>query len=92
MMLSFSIMSIRTTITLENDVLDAVKQRSRERGQPFRQTLNDLVRLAISMEAVPRERPIFKVRPFESGMKQIPGQNYDKTSELLEYLEGPEYR
>lgn len=40
-------MSIRTTVTLDEDVLERVKQESRARGASFRDTLNELVRTGL---------------------------------------------
>ncbi len=67
--------------------LQRVKQESRERGQSFKQTLNDLLRLAVSVEKPFPPRKPFKIRPFHD-MGTIPGLNYDKTSELLDYAYG----
>ncbi len=80
-------MSIRTTVALDEDVLECVKQESRQRGKPFKDTLNDLLRLAISVEKAPLTRKPFKVRPFHN-MGTIQGLNYDKISELLDYAYG----
>ena len=84
-------MSIRTTVALDEDVIERVKQQSRERGQSFKATLNDLLRLAVSVEKAPFTRKPFTVRPF-GGMGVIPGLNYDKITELLDYAEGEDRR
>ncbi|HEY7211286.1 MAG TPA: CopG family transcriptional regulator [Bryobacteraceae bacterium] len=81
-------MSIRTTVTLDEDVLERVKQESRQRGEPFKKTLNDLLRLAVSLDKVSQPRKPFKIRPFEN-TGPAPGINFDKTNELLDLLEGP---
>ena len=79
-------MSIRTTITLDEDVVERVKQESRQRGDSFKDTLNNLLRLALSVEKAPAERKPFKVQPFRA--KPVPGLNYDNVAELLDYAEG----
>ena len=38
-------MSIRTTLTLDEDVYERLQQASRSRGLPFKQTLNDVIRV-----------------------------------------------
>ena len=81
-------MGIRTTVTLDEDVLERLKQESRSRGVPFRQALNDSLRKAF-LQPQPTRRE-FRVSPLE--LKFIPGLNYDKTEELLEFLEGPDHR
>ncbi len=40
-------MSIRTTVTLDDDVIVRVKRASQSRGASFRDTLNDLLRAAL---------------------------------------------
>ena len=80
-------MSIRTTVTLDDDVIERVKAESRSRGASFKETLNDLLRTALATgPKQPKRRP-FKIKAYHMGV--IPGLNYDKTEELLEYLEGP---
>ena len=82
-------MSIRTTVTLDDDVVDRVKRESRSRGASFRDTLNDLLRAALSNENRPRRRTI-KIRPSHMGYR--PGLNYDDIGSLLEYAEGEQHR
>jgi hypothetical protein len=83
-------MSIRTTVTLDEDVIERVKEESRTRGCSFRDTLNDLLRLAlISVENKPAHRTL-KIRPFHMGYK--PGLNYNSVESLLEYGEGDTHR
>ena len=40
-------MSIRTTVTLDDDVLERLKEESRARSVPFRQALNDILRIGL---------------------------------------------
>ena len=83
-------MSIRTTVTLDDDVLERVKQQSRSRGQSFRETLNELLRAALTTADTQPRRRHFRVKPFHSGY--VAGLNYDCTEALLEYLEGVDHR
>jgi hypothetical protein len=80
-------MSIRTTVTLDEDIVDRIKQRSRERGDSLKETLNNLLRFALSNGTPGATRKPFKVRPFHN-MGAVPGLNFDKISELLDYAEG----
>jgi len=83
-------MSIRTTVTLEDDVLERVKLESRARGASFKDTLNDLLRTAlVSVDNKPKRRTL-PMRPTHMGQK--PGLNYDSVEALLEYAEGPWHR
>lgn len=83
-------MSIRTTVTLEDDVAARVKEESRSRGTTFRATVNDLLRLALVHVHSQPERPKFVVRA--TNMGYYPGLNYDCTESLIEYLEGVYHR
>jgi len=73
-------MSIRTRIRLAEDVLERVKAESRARDVSFRETLNDLLRLALSAAAVRRD---FRVKAQHMGYR--PGLNYDDVESLLEH-------
>jgi hypothetical protein len=83
-------MSIRTTVTLDDDVLERVKAESRSRGASFKETLNDLLRVALAARLQGAKRKPFRVKAYHTGV--IPGLNYEKTGELLEHLEGPLHR
>ena len=83
-------MSIRTTVTLDEDVLERVKRESASRGGAFRDTLNDLLRLALlHLDQKPSRRSI-QIKPVDMGFQ--PGLNYDSMESLLEYGEGDQHR
>jgi hypothetical protein len=83
-------MSIRTTVTLDDDVLERVKQESKVRGLSFRETLNELLRQSFLLKSArPKAKP-FKVQPRHMGLRR--GLPYDSTSALLEYAEGERHR
>jgi hypothetical protein len=81
-------MSVRTTVTLDDDILDRVKRESRSRGASFRDTLNDLLRTALTVENRPRRT--LKIEPVRMGYRA--GLNYDDVESLLEYGEGEQHR
>jgi hypothetical protein len=83
-------MGIRTTVTLDEDVLARVKEASRSRGISFRETLNDLLRTGLLASSKPPDRPKFRIRASHMGLR--PGLNYDSTEALLEYAEGIDHR
>jgi hypothetical protein len=83
-------MGIRTTVTLDEDVLERVRRESRSRGATFRDTLNDLLREAL---LPPKARPLrrtLKITPVHMGYR--PGLNLDDIESLLEYGEGNRHR
>ncbi len=83
-------MSIRTTVTLDEDVFERLKQASRTRGIPFRQALNDTLRVGLLAKEEPAARRRFRIEPRHMGVR--PGLNYDNVSALLELAEGENYR
>jgi hypothetical protein len=83
-------MGVRTTVVLDEDVLERVKQESRSRGIPFRETLNTLLRAALLASETQSKRREFRVKPHHGGY--YPGLNYDCTEALLEYAEGINHR
>jgi hypothetical protein len=83
-------MSIRTTVTLDDDVLERVKRFSQKRGIPFRQTLNDLVRAGLLAASVFQPRRPLKIKPRHMGL--TPGLSYDSIEKLLEVGEGELHR
>lgn len=82
-------MGIRTTVTLDEDVLERVKQVSRTTGVPLRQTLNNLLRTALSATDQPTKR-VFTVTPSPGGLRQ--DLSYDDIQGLFDLLDGPEHR
>jgi hypothetical protein len=82
-------MSVRTTVTLDDDVIQRVKRESRSRGASFRETLNDLLRTALNSEDRPLRRTL-KIKPVHMGFR--PGLNYDNTESLLQFGEGEKHR
>jgi plasmid stability protein len=83
-------MSIRTTVTLDDDVVARVKRESQSRGASFRNTLNDLLRAALlGVDNKPRRRAL-AIHPTHMGYK--PGLNYDNIESLLEYGEGDRHQ
>ena len=83
-------MSTRTTVTLDEDVLERVKEESRTRGASFRDTLNDLLRVALAGQVQAPFKRTLKIKPRNMGV--FPGLNYDDVEGLIEYAEGPDHR
>ena len=82
-------MSIRTTVTLDEDVLERLKERSRSKGIPFRQAINDVLRIGLIASQVPPRKGVL---PPGRDLGLRPGLSYDSTETLLEIGEGPFHR
>jgi len=78
---------VRTTLTLDDDVAALLSKEARKSGEPFKQVVNRYLRLGLTAPKRPARKP-FKVTPINLGLPR----DFDKVEELLEYLEGPDYR
>jgi hypothetical protein len=79
---------VRTTITLDEDVDDKIKQRMRETGASFKQTVNEMIRHGWFAAQKAKSAPPFKVQAYP--LKEREGLSYDNIEELLDQIEGPD--
>jgi hypothetical protein len=77
---------VRTTLTLDDDVAALLNKEARKRGEPFKQVVNRYLRLGLTASNQPARKP-FIVKPWKLGLPP-----FEKVEELLEHLEGPDYR
>lgn len=82
-------MRIRTTVSLDDDVLERMKQESRKRGNSFQDTLNGLLRSVLLHN---QSQP--KCRHFKNAthMGWRPELNYDNIEGLSSYAEGEQLK
>jgi len=81
---------MRTTLTLDEDVARKIKAIVRQSGRPFKQVINESLRIGLSARKEVRSLPKFQVQAKDLG--ELPGINYDNIGELLEQVEGPTSR
>lgn len=76
---------MRTTVTLEDDLVAALKRRALERGLPFKQVLNETVRAGLN--------GLETARPFRSTPSRLRLRrdvDFTKALQLAEQLEDEE--
>lgn len=83
-------MSIRTTVTLDEDIATKLKEQSLRRGVPFRKLLNEVLRKGLDAFGTVPARKRFKVDAVDMGY--MPGVSYDNISGLIEVGEGDAWR
>lgn len=82
---------MRTTLTLEDDVAVRLERLKDERGESFKAVVNDTLRRGLdALDRPPAERPPYRIEPVALGHCHLP--NLDKTSAVLAYGEGEDYR
>lgn len=74
---------MRTTLTLDPDVAQALKSRIGE-GRTLKQVVNETLRIGLSTEVKKHSRP-FQVTPHSFGFQ--PGLDPDKLNQLADELE-----
>ena len=82
-------MGIRTTVTLDEDLLKKLKEESRIRSVPVRQLLNDSLRKGLLTPSETRKR-VFEITPRSTGVRT--DLDFDDVQGLFDYLDGPDHR
>ena len=75
---------MRTTLTLDDDVADSLKEQARLLNVPFKRIVNDALRRGIS-PGVQEDRPVFRITPLSGGFR--PGVDLLKLNQLNDELE-----
>ena len=75
---------MRTTLTLDDDVADELKQRARHLDQPFKQVVNEVLRRGLRPDAAEPREP-YRVRPLNFGLQ--PGIDPLRLNQLADELE-----
>jgi hypothetical protein len=76
--------SRRTTLTLDDDVADALRREAMRTGRSFRSIVNEALRAGL--ERAPGERQPFTVQARELGLRT--GLDLDDVEGLLDRVEG----
>ncbi|MBK9035795.1 MAG: antitoxin [Myxococcales bacterium] len=76
---------MRTTVTLEPDLVAKVKDLAHRRGLSFKQVLNDLIRQGLSRRPSPGAQLRYQVEPHRGGFR--PGVDPGKLNQLVDQLE-----
>jgi hypothetical protein len=80
---------MRTTLTIDDDVLDKAKAVAAKLNVPFRRVVNEALRTGLqAVEGPPRIRP-YRTCPHKMGLKA--GRNLDNIQALLSQIEGEDH-
>jgi hypothetical protein len=72
---------MRTTLVIDDDVLDRARAVALKIHEPFRQVINAALRSGLEAAEAPAKRRSFHTHPHKMGLK--PGRNLDNVQELF---------
>ena len=81
---------MRTTITIDDDVLEQARALAAKLRTPFKKVINEALRAGLGHVERPAEQKLYKTRPHAMGLKS--GRNLDNIQELLSQIEGEDVR
>ena len=76
---------MRTTLTLDDDIADSLKERARLLNISFKQVVNETLRRGLSPAAREAPTPEYRVVPNRSGL--VPGVDPLKLNQLNDQIE-----
>lgn len=76
---------MRTTLTIEDRLAEALKQAAQTSGKPFKQVVNEALRAGLREMARPQPRP-YRLKPASMG-GVAPGVDLHQATRLAEQLE-----
>src|SRR5215831_1032352 len=80
-----TMLGMRTTLTLDDDLAGVLQRRARELGIPFKEAVNRAIRAGLGEAGADRRRPAPKTIPHSLGF--MPGVDLDKLGQLADELE-----
>lgn len=81
---------MRTTLTLDEDVAEQARQLVAKLGKPFKQVVNDALRLGLGELRRPPKRRKYVTRARKLGLR--PGMNLDSIAGLLAQVDGEDFK
>lgn len=78
---------MRTTVTLDDDVVDRLNDRTRQSGGTFEETLNDCLRRGLEQPTTTELAVPFVVQARSMGLRS--GIDLDHIGGLLDHFDGP---
>lgn len=76
---------MRTTLTIDPDVAERLKQETRRSGKGLKTVVNEALRHGLGLAGKPRKAPRFTVKGHSFGFK--PGIDLDRMNQFLDELE-----
>jgi hypothetical protein len=81
---------MRTTVALDDDVIDKAKAVAAKRRVSFRAVVNEALRIGLREVEKPATRRPYRTEPHAMGLRT--GYNLDNIQELLAQAEGEDFK
>lgn len=81
---------MRTTVNIDEDVLDKARELAGKLGASFRFVINDALRAGLDQMEKPLKKKAYHTIPHDMGLR--PGYSVDNIQELLAQIEGDDSR
>jgi hypothetical protein len=81
---------MRTTLSIDDDVLEKAKATAAKRRLPFRTVINEALRAGLKALGTPQPAAPYRTEAHKLGLKA--GRNLDNIQELLAQVEGEDAR
>jgi hypothetical protein len=81
---------MRTTLSIDDDVLEKAKAAAAKRRLPFRTIINEALRAGLKTFGTPPQAVPYRTEAHKLGLKA--GRNVDNIQELLTQVEGEDSR
>ena len=81
---------MRTTLSIDDDVLEKARATAAKRHLPFRTVINEALRAGLKTLGAPPQAAPYRTHAHDLGLKA--GRNLDNIQELLSQIEGENAR
>ncbi len=81
---------MRTTIVIDEDVLDRARAVAAKKRRPFRSIINEAMREGLSLIESKQKQKLYRMKPRNMGQKS--GISIDNIQELLSRIEGEDFK
>ena len=80
---------MRTTLTLDDDLAEKLRQAARASGRSFKEVVNEALRIGLQARSAPRQDRRFVVEARDLGLRE--GLSLDNIADLLDDLKRPSH-
>lgn len=81
---------MRTTLSIDDDVMERARKLAAKLGTPFKTIVNEALRAGLDRVERPAKQRGYKTESHAMGLR--PGRNLDNIQELLAQVEGEDFR